>query len=76
MDKVVFYERGMNEIQGRYDLVKRLIVEGECKVAMSVYHEVAAYLQFMWNIGLIGYEEYLQLYGVHNDNFDVLFGIC
>ena len=43
---------------------------------MSVYHEVAAYLQFMWNIGLIGYEEYLQLYGVHNDNFDVLFGIC
>ena len=27
MDKVVFYERGMNEIQGRYDLVKRLIVE-------------------------------------------------
>lgn len=65
-------DKAIDFIKEKYDFSLRLAKKGNRDLAMSEYHRVYEYIDFMQGIDLIDYEEYLELSAEHNEFFDKL----
>ena len=73
MEKVLLYEKAISILNERYDFIKRLIVAGDRDVALSLYHTLFDKLDFMFELGLVEFDEYTDLIGYYNNFFDIHF---
>lgn len=73
MDKKEFYDKAIYELNAQYDLARRLLVSGNRKLALSSYHRVNDFLDFMWRIDLIDFDEMLELRDEHYEFFNANF---
>lgn len=66
----VFYEKAISILNSNYSVIKNLLAEGKNEVALFLYSSVRVKLEFMLELRLIEFDEFLRLTAVHNVFFD------